>query len=796
MIYFVTNCPKHLEHYRENFYNDIEVLEDTEETFKLFCDFVIAEKESGNKVIGFDKETNGLDAWLNSTLLDIVGTADIQFVFHNPYCSFKPYLEVLQYADMTLIGHNIKFDLKFLMTELGVIYRNVYDTMVAEQRLFMGADWSNSLQAVAYRCVGIHEDVMDKTVRNDFIGANREAFFYHPKHIRYAADDIKYLPAIKEVQEARISQYQMEFLIKEIEFPLIHIVAKAEITGFEFDLDAWLAVYRDNKNKQFELECQLDDEVRRLREVLKNHIDVRKVTHGKWDNIRRKNDIHNLFNDDGTVNTLDLFGEPMTKSTYTGRKSNKIIMNPNNINYCSDAQIVEIFAVFEQPLPTKQKEFIVPRFNKKGKIDKTSYNFQTGEPALQEYLSEYPKSVMRDFILLLFQHRSYTTAANNFGINFKSKINPKTGKLHTIFRQCFAKTGRFQSGGGKNEPDKPNFQNIPSKAKYAKALRNCFKAREGHSILTHDLTGAELVIACSLSQDMKLLEVSKGDMHSYMAQGAWRRIYGHRAKKQQEIFDNLISTDIEVITELSRNIADLVKLSETYIVNKETTKNVRTAFKPMGFGIIYGMYALKAGKTLTCEMAKAGLVNPVSKEEGQLVIDFIESEFPDVIKMVKAASAFAREHGYLILNDRTHSRAWFPRIMECNRRGLSDYDAFMIINKELSEARNKRIQGTQADMIKEMTVEIQKWIYENHLEDEITILSWVHDEIVTECPKYLDGKSDEWEIRKGFNKLTYKGKEFDNFTELKAYIMSYIGNQYLENVTISADYEVEPFWTK
>jgi DNA polymerase I-like protein with 3'-5' exonuclease and polymerase domains len=795
MIYFVTNCPKHYEHYSNNFYNEIEVIKDDAEALTMFKNFVTAVMANGETHIGYDKETNGLDAWKNSTILDIVGNNEVQFVFHTAFCPrFLLYLDVLRDTNMTLIGHNIKFDLKFLIAENQVIWRNVYDTMIAEQRLYMGADWSNSLDAVVYRTCKVYENVMDKSIREEFIGCNPKTFTFDARHIRYAAGDVEHLNTIRLKQEDTMINYGMKYLIKEIEFPLIHIVAKAEVTGFEFDLDAWLQVYYENKEKQFNIECELDIELRRVRDMLKDSIDVRLLTGGKWDNVRKKTIIHDLFNDDDTVNMLDLFGNQMTKTSYTRSKSKKIIKNPNNVQYTSDAQIVEIFARLEQPLPTKEKVFAIPKFNKKGKIDKTRFTFQTGEPALQEYLSEYPNTIMRDFILLLFQHRGLATACNNFGINFKSKINPVTGKLHTIFRQAHAKTGRFQCGGGRNEKDKPNFQNIPSKAKYAKALRNCFKAREGYSILTHDLTGAELVIMCSLSQDMKLLEVSKGDMHSYMAQGAWRRIYAHRANERRKILDSLITTDIEVITTLHKEIEELEYLANNYVVNKETTKDVRTAFKPMGFGGIYGMYALKASKTLTCEMAKVGINNPVTKEEGQIVLDYLEEEFPDVFKMVKAASAFARQHGYLILNSRTNSRAWFPRIIECNKRGLSDYDAFMIINKELSEARNKRIQGTQADMIKEMSVEIQNWIYENNFEDDITILSWVHDEIVSECPKYMDGKSDEWRLDKP--NLSYKGTKFDNFPDLKAHIMSTVGNKYLENVTIEADYEVEPFWTK
>jgi DNA polymerase I-like protein with 3'-5' exonuclease and polymerase domains len=787
MIYFITNCPKHIEHYTNNVYDGIELLEDDDFSNGLIKKYI---SELDIKEVGFDKETNGLDAWGNSTILDIIGTAEHQFVFHTAFCpNFKDYIEFLRDLNFTLLGHNIKFDLKFLMTELGLIWRGgVYDTMICEQRLFMGSGMRNGLADLVFRYIDVYPDAMDKSIRDEFIGANRETFFFKPKHIRYAGGDVEHLFPIKDKQEETMAQYKMQFLIKEIEFPLIHILGKAEITGFDFNLEKWLEIYEANAKRKFELECELDIEVRRLRDLLctTNRSRIGMIG-GKWDNVRKRTIAHDLFNEDGTTNVLDLFGEPMSSRTYTGTKT-KVNKTPNNIAYTSDTQIIEIFAKLEQALPTKQGSDVVPTFNKKGKIDKTFYSFQTGEPVLVEYLTNYPNSVMRPFIELLLKHRGVTTACNNFGINFKAKINPITGKLHTIFRQCAAKTGRFQCGGGRLQKDKPNFQNIPSKASYAIDMRNCFMAKPGNSMGTHDLGGAELIIMCSLSQDMKLLEISMNDMHSYVAQGCWRLIYKHRAENKIKTINHYREIGFSGYNDvqMSVDIEHLLELATTYIVSKSINKSARTNHKPITFGVIYGMYAAKAGKTLN-----------ITKEEGQIVIDFIKQEFPDVIRMVEAATRFARKHGYLILNERTNSRAWFPNIIQVLKGNIPQDDIFRFINKELSEARNKKIQGTQADMIKEITVEIQDWLYKNNLEDEITLLSWVHDEIVDDHPRRFDGKSVEWTewVNQG-NELHYNDKVYNNFPDIKRQIMRDTANKYLHNVTMDADYDVEPFWTK
>jgi len=792
MIFFITNEPQHLKRYRKKCYDNIEVLEDNSQTLILFKDFLYDNTNSVRKLIGYDVESNGLDAYKNRTILKIIGNDEHQFILHSPYADSYSYLKLIMDLDYTFIGHNIKFDIKFAKVEDNLTITKVYDTMLAEQRLYMKSGLSMSLENLCTRYLDVYPNAMDKSIRNTFIDIDVHKFKVEPKHLYYGASDIIHLYPIKEKQEVLMERYNITYLVYNIEFPLIPIIAKAELTGFEFNKEQWLEIYNENLTKRFEVECALDIEVRKLRDATFKLSDDKRIfmIGGKWDNIRKYNPENDLFNEDGTTNVLDLFGESMSKQTFTGLKK-KVELAPNNINYGSETQLMEIFGRLEEPLLTKEDVLVIPNFTKTQRVDKDHHSFQTGADIFHTYLSYLPDTRMRPFIEELLVHRGLNTACNNFGANFIAKLNPITGRLHTAFRQCFADTGRFQSGGGKLEPDKPNFQNIPSKADYAIRMRNCFLSKKGYSIGTHDLSGAELIIMCSLSQDMKLLETAKGDMHSYVAESCWRRIYRHRAHQLIKRHDELRYRygieykDLALIEEINVNI----RLSNTYIVDK-TCKKVRTAFKPMTFGVIYGMYAGKASKTLN-----------ISKEEGQIVIDFIRGEFPDVFKMVEAASEFARANGYLILNERTNSRAWFPNIIRLLRGDLDEKTGYKLIAKEMSEARNMKIQGTQADMIKEATVDLQKWIDDNGLTNEITILSWVHDEIVDEHPDYLNGKSDEWVE---WNKTGYlkfindKGKQVNvnSFPEIKKLIMIETCNRYLHNVTMNVDYDVEKFWTK
>lgn len=789
MIYFITgnkNTYNNLKE-KEPYYPNVEIL-NTEEGITYFSSW-----SKDKEVIGFDTETNGLDANSNQVHFWIFGDYETQFVFHNININeLTPYLVSKQ-----LLGHNIKFDIKFLYTNTNrkVLHSNIYDTMIAEQRIYMKSGMSFALDSLVARYTGDIPPEMNKTIRDEFINQSVDTFNVQYKHILYGAGDIQYLFPIKDGQEKLIKRYELYNLIYKIEFPLTSIIAKAEVIGFKFNLDKWISIADENIEKRYQIELKLDKLILDIIETLPTE---RKIMFNKKKLINRPKELltyEEILKQSGQTN---LFGEQTDYTFFTKKK----LKTPPKIksyhfNYGSETQIVELFAKIQEPLLTKTEDLIIPTLTKKGKIDKSVYSFQTNEDALNKYLIKLPNSRMKEFIELIIEHRGLSNSINNFGKNFIDKINPNTGNIHTIFRQASADTGRFQSGGGRNEPDKINAQNIPRNIE----MRNCFIARDGYNIGTHDYSGAELIIAAAFSGDQKLyLLGTQGDIHSHVAQTCWRAIYRLRANSYTQQMNNMFQTiGAEVLNEelypeyktLQDKYNEYIKLSTTFIVSKTENKNSRTEFKPMLFGVIYGMYSRKAGETLN-----------ISKEEGQLVIDIIKKEFPDVFVMVEAASDFAKQFGYIILNQRTKSRAWFPNIIKSLKGVINAEENFMIISKEANEARNIRIQGTQADFMKEATVRLQNWINRNNLQDEITLLSWVHDEIVDEHPKYLDGISDEWKEWSKSNNLQFQslsGESYNNlsFPEIKALIMEETANQYLSNkITIKTEYTVEPYWTK
>jgi DNA polymerase I-like protein with 3'-5' exonuclease and polymerase domains len=785
MIYFVTQRKEeYLKLINTKLFADIEII-NVEEGTSLYQKLL-----SKQKVLAYDVEASGLDPYLSDLLLVGIGNKHVQFMYD--YTAYPiDILKDIVRRNKVLLGTNLKYDIKMTKVHTGIFFTNVFDVMLAEQRLYMGAGLEFGYENLVERYL---KKMIMKGTRNDFIGKKKETFNINASHLYYLRTDLVDLFEIRRQQQAKIKRFNIEFLVYGIEFPLISVVAEAELEGFTLNVDKWLERYEKELQENYEVLVKLDEEVRRLRSLKAKEIeetfgdlaDLLPISKGKWDRPRVRNRMNEMFNKDGSTDIMDLFGETMNKKTLTGTKQ-QVKLYPNNINYNSPNQMIALFAVLEEPLITEKEDFFVPQLDEKGKpkkLRKPSFKAEL----IEKYRQLKPKSKMIPFLNLYTKHKKLEKSINTYGKSFITYINPVTGKLHTTFRQCFADTGRFQSGGGDKEPDKPNFQNIPKSNDY----RNCFTVdTTKYSVCTADYSGAELIVMCSHAQDQKLLEISKGDMHSYMATKCWRAIYAYRAEKMLEFiakattggFGNL--TDKQLM-DMKETYKDYAEKAKSFTVSKETPK-LRTDFKPMVFGTIYGMYATKAGMTLN-----------IAKEEGQIVINIIKKEFPATFKMVEAASQYAKQHGYVILDYRTNARAWFPDLLRLRKGIYNEKEHFQDISKAMSEARNARIQGTQATFVKEASVVLGKYIRINNIDAKQ--LSWVHDEIITRVPRHLDGRSDEWcEYYKHNPKaLTspFSGKTGLSLPQVKKEIMTTIANRYLRNVSIDVEVQTEDYWIK
>ena len=755
MIYFITRKKEEYSKLIDtSLFDNIKILDEKEGKQKYY------DISTHHKNAYVDIEATGLDPYkAELVLLGVMFKSRYtkHYFMFDWTCTLTDIVEDLR--THYIVGHNLKYDIKLLKTHTIVpILKNLYDTMIAEQRLYMGTGYGFGYNDLVER---YQKEVVIKTTRDDFINANLTNFKINVNHLLYLKRDLELLPEIKQKQKRLIHKWKMQFLIYGIENPLVAVIANAELIGFKLNTEKWLKRIEEEVNKKYEILIKLDNIVKNLKNTLPNtNKDL--LSGGKWNKQRVRNTIFDEINTNGTVNVPNLFGDVSSSIDFFRKgKSNKVVKQapkieeyPGCVNY-TKAEVIHIFGALNQPAITESEFFSVPKFTAKGNVEYFNF-YSIKEQVLERYLILKPNSPMREFLETFRELQKVSKALSTYGKTFIDKINDKTGKIHTIFRQCFAETGRMQSGGGKKEPDKYNAQNLPRD----KAYREPFEGGEGYLINTADYSGAELIVMASHAQDHRLLELSKGDMHSHFATKSWRSIYKYRASKHRDTLFNTTLSDIEKDI-YKEEYEQYLDLSNNFTVTKDNPKGYRQAFKPMAFGVVYGLFAKKAGKTLN-----------ISTEEGQIVINTIKREIPKTIKMVENQSAFAEKYGYVIHNNRTNSRRWFPILIKQIKKEADKDINFIEITEALSAARNSTIQGTQADFVKEASVKLQYYYWKNDIDADI--LSWVHDEIVDRVAE---------DIAEEVSKFKHK-------------IMVEVANKYLHNVEIDCEITILPHWTK
>ena len=236
-------------------------------------------------------------------------------------------------------------------------------------------------------------------------------------------------------------------------------------------------------------------------------------------------------------------------------------------------------------------------------------------------------------------------------------------KVHSTFNLFGTTTGRLSS-------QKPNLQNIPSKTKLGRKIREFFIPSEGKAFIIADYSQIELRVLAHMSNDSsmkKILKDRKKDIHIETAS----RIF---------------------------NIKD-----------EEVTYDMRRKAKEINFGLLYGMEAFGLGKNLG-----------VSRKEATNLIDEYFIQFPNVKEYLDEIVVSARSKGY---TETVYGRRrYIPELQSENNQINS-------IGKRM--AMNAPIQGTASDIVKLAMIEIERTLESNFKGARIVLQ--VHDEIVVEC---------------------------------------------------------------
>ena len=214
---------------------------------------------------------------------------------------------------------------------------------------------------------------------------------------------------------------------------------------------------------------------------------------------------------------------------------------------------------------------------------------KTGQYSTSEEVLSY-LSKDHEIIDNILQWRSLQKLLNTYVEALPREINFETKRVHTVYNQAVASTGRLSS-------NKPNLQNIPVRTKRGQQIRKAFISRDNnHLIVAADYSQIELRIIAALSEDPDMISAFKNgeDIHQSTA---------------SKVFN--------------------VPLTE---VSSEQRSNAKT----INFGIIYGVSAFGLSQQTN-----------LNRSESKELIEAYYLTYPKLRSYMQSQINFARDNGYV-----------------------------------------------------------------------------------------------------------------------------------------------------
>lgn len=464
-------------------------------------------KEISNwKVIQVDSETSGSDAHICDFLCVQLGNdaVDKRLVIDTSTVNIKLYKKELE--SKLCIFQNAKFDLKFFFKH-GIIIRKVYDTMIVEQLLHLGfphvsmsiEDYedqkysfpyhrkdglitiSYALDAIAAKRLHIN---IDKSVRGEIHWRGLDDTV-----ILYAAGDVTHL---EKIMWSQVEDLKAQDLIRaaKLECDFIPCISYLEWCGIHLDQDRWKAkMQKDQKN--------LRESIEALNNFVTSNPKYRQFT-----SVDNQGDLFEGF---------DL----APKCTILWSSSEQVVKFAKFLGFNTTVQ---------DKTTGEDKDSVMEKHLKKQKGINDEFlrlYFGKGEEGDSDYYAGYSGSFK---------------VVSSFGQGHLNAINPLTDRIHTVYKQLGASSGRMSCGS--QEPNKdlaalnkvspkdctyPNTQQLPSDEE----TRACFTAPKGYKWSSCDYSALESRLGADIYNEKSMLEEflhGSGDMHSLCAYMVYKDI--------------------------------------------------------------------------------------------------------------------------------------------------------------------------------------------------------------------------------------------------------------------------------
>jgi DNA polymerase-1 len=210
--------------------------------------------------------------------------------------------------------------------------------------------------------------------------------------------------------------------------------------------------------------------------------------------------------------------------------------------------------------------------------------YSTAEEVLSTLAKYHP------IVAHILEWRSVQKLNNTYVSALPEDVNATTNRIHTVYNQAVAATGRLSS-------NHPNLQNIPIRTPRGQQVRKAFVAKDDeHVLMAADYSQIELRIIASLSEDPSMLAAFNNNEDIHAATAA-------------KVFDVTIS---------------------------EVSREQRSQAKTVNFGIIYGVSAFGLSNQTT-----------LTRKEAKALIEAYYESYPKLKAYMSQQVDFAREHGYV-----------------------------------------------------------------------------------------------------------------------------------------------------
>lgn len=538
--------------------------------------------------IGLDLETNGLNPRMNDILVISITTDIDTYIILTVRFKKSDLLFFLQsIKDCKIIAHNMMFDLGFIYQHYGILFKNIFCTMIGHQILVNGRKEPANLTHTLKKYLNWEGSTsLDKKYyQNYFVGRTLNDPI-KKEALVYAAEDTQKLIQLALKQHELIKEYKMS-AVMQLEMRVLPVLVKISARGINFDIVKHKKNIITWKKEMFDIETALDT-------ILKIQYNL---------TIPAREFSAKYQEETPEELTTDLFGNktelPVTTKYKTASAKKKSI---SEINYGSGKQLKELFEKCNAPLPVKA-------------------GFGFSEAALNNWLSDNDGHPFTKFVELLKASVKQKKLISNYGDKLLHSLSDDN-RMRTRFNSVYAATGRLTSnalapGTGQN------LSNIPAK------VRPAFIPDKGCVFLDTDHSGQELRIAGAYSKE-KLIEgnfTGDDDLHSILASAYFSVIFA------QNIEVNDSQEEIETVN----------KLNEVHTFIKQ---KLRTSSKTVTFGIIYGATGKKIASVLS-DYIRLFYDESQMITVGKKILAIIYQKMPNLMAYLRSLLSTVEQYGYL-----------------------------------------------------------------------------------------------------------------------------------------------------